>query len=87
MPQVAGAEISLQSMGEIVGRQAVPIEVNSGADIHLYAMWDLMPEQMDVPEEGCNPTGSLCWLEQAHAGGLLSEIMTLWRRGPLWNIS
>ncbi|GAB0188779.1 AN1-type zinc finger protein 5-like [Grus japonensis] len=61
----AGAEIPFQPMV----RQAVPLqpiplqpmEVNSGADIHLQPIEDPMPEQVDVPEGGCDPVGSPHW--------------------------
>ena len=45
-------------------RQAVPLQpmqVNGGADIHLQPMEDPTPEQVDLPEGGCDPMGSLHW--------------------------
>ena len=59
-----GAEILLQPMVKTMVRQAVPLqsrEVNGGADIHLQPMEDPTPEQVDAPEGGCDPVGSLCW--------------------------
>ncbi|GAB0190877.1 AN1-type zinc finger protein 5-like [Grus japonensis] len=43
-------------------RQAVPLqpmEVNGGADIHLQPVEDPTLEQVDAPEGGCDPVGSL----------------------------
>ena len=37
------------------------MEVNGGADNHLQLMEDPTPEQVDAPEGGCDPVGSLCW--------------------------
>jgi len=37
------------------------MKVHRGADIHLQLVEDLMPEQVDVPEGGCDPVGSLRW--------------------------
>jgi len=57
----ARAEISLQPVEKTMVRQAVPLqpmEVNSGADIHLQPTEDPMPEQMDVPKGGCDPVES-----------------------------
>ncbi|GAB0208347.1 hypothetical protein GRJ2_003300400 [Grus japonensis] len=57
------AEIPLQPM-ETMLRQAVPLqpmEVNGGADIHLQPVEDPMLEQVEAPEEGCDPVGSPCW--------------------------
>ncbi|GAB0179452.1 AN1-type zinc finger protein 5-like [Grus japonensis] len=57
-------------------RQAVPLqpmEVDGGADIHLQPMEDPTPEQVDVPEGGCDPMGSPCWSR------LLAEPMAPWR--------
>jgi len=45
-------------------RQAVPLQhmkVQGGADIHVQPMEDPTPEQVDVPEEGCNPVGRPCF--------------------------
>ena len=47
----AGAEIPLQPMGKTMVRQAVrlqPMEVHSGADIHLQPVEDLTSEQVDA---------------------------------------
>ena len=47
----AGAEIPLQPMVKTVVRQAAPlqpVEVNSGADIHLQPVEDPTPEQVDA---------------------------------------
>ncbi|PKU44013.1 hypothetical protein llap_5684 [Limosa lapponica baueri] len=67
-----------------------PMEVNSGADIHLQPMENLMLEQVDVPEGGCGPCGEPV-LKQgpgrtcgpvekgAHAGAdLLAGLVTVW---------
>jgi len=46
-----GAEIPLQFVEKIMVRQAVllqPMEVHSGADIHLQLMGDPKPEQVDA---------------------------------------
>jgi len=63
------AEIPLQPMEQTVVRQAVPLqpmEIHSGADLHLQPMEDVTPEQVDAPEEGCDPLGSeVCF---AHDG-------------------
>ncbi|GAB0178086.1 AN1-type zinc finger protein 5-like [Grus japonensis] len=45
-------------------RQAVPLQpmvVDGGADIHLQSMEDPMLEQVEAPEGGCDPVGSLRW--------------------------
>ncbi|GAB0178442.1 AN1-type zinc finger protein 5-like [Grus japonensis] len=45
-------------------RQAVPlqpIDDDGGADIHLQPVEDPTLEQVDAPEGGCDPVGSLCW--------------------------
>ncbi|GAB0185878.1 AN1-type zinc finger protein 5-like [Grus japonensis] len=50
-------------MEKTMVRQAVPLqpmEVHGGADIHLQPMEDPTPEQVDAPEGGCDPVGSLC---------------------------
>ncbi|KAM6272131.1 uncharacterized protein M6G45_003315 [Spheniscus humboldti] len=44
--------------------RAVPMEVHSGADMHLQPVEDPMPEQVDVPEGSCDPCGEPA-LEQA----------------------
>ncbi|OPJ89134.1 hypothetical protein AV530_016360 [Patagioenas fasciata monilis] len=87
------AEIPLQPMVKTMGRQAVPLqpmEVQSGADIHLQPIEDPMPEQMDAPKGGCDPMESLCWsrllagpvnpVERgAHAGtSFLAGLVTPW---------
>jgi len=74
-------------------RQAVPLqpmEVNSGADIHLQPVEDPMPEQVDVPKGGCNrhrkptleqdPARTCGPVERrAHArAGLLAQLVTRW---------
>ncbi|GAB0179307.1 hypothetical protein GRJ2_000396000 [Grus japonensis] len=61
-------------------RQAVPLqpmEDDGGADIHLQPMQDPMPEQVDVPEEGCNPMGSPHWSR------LLAGPVDPWREDPM----
>ena len=70
-------------------RQAVPLqpmEINSGAAIHLQPVEDLMPEQVDVPKGGSDTTGSLLWSEllggpverEAHAGaGFLAGLVSV----------
>jgi len=61
-------------------RKAVPlqpVEVNSGAGIHLQPMEDPMLEQVSAPKGGCDPVGSLCWSR------LLSGPVDPWREwGP-----
>jgi len=52
------------------------MEVHAGEDIHLQTMKDTMPEQVDVPEEGCEPMDSLCW--SRHLAGTVD----LWRKEP-----
>jgi len=57
-----GAEIPLQLGVVTMERQAVtlqPMEVHGGANIHLQPVEDPMPEQVDVPEGGCDPMESL----------------------------
>jgi len=47
----AGAQIPLQPMEQTMVRQAAPLqpmEVHSGADIHLQTMEDPTPEQVDA---------------------------------------
>ncbi|KAK4806767.1 hypothetical protein QYF61_005563 [Mycteria americana] len=53
-----------------------PMEVHGGADIHLQPVEDPMPEQMDVPEGGCDP------LESPHRIRLLAGPVTPWREDP-----
>ncbi|GAB0207999.1 AN1-type zinc finger protein 5-like [Grus japonensis] len=60
-------------------RQAVPLqpmEVNGGADIHLQPEEDPMPEQVDAPKGGCDPTEMLCWSR------LLAGPVDPWREEP-----
>ncbi|GAB0179826.1 AN1-type zinc finger protein 5-like [Grus japonensis] len=38
-----------------------PMEDGGGADTHLQPMEDPTPEQVEAPEGGCNPMGSLHW--------------------------
>ncbi|GAB0176617.1 anoctamin-4 [Grus japonensis] len=57
-------EIPLQPLEKTIVRQAVPLqpmEVHSGADIHLQPVEDPMLEQVEAPEGDCDPVGSLCW--------------------------
>ncbi|GAB0179875.1 AN1-type zinc finger protein 5-like [Grus japonensis] len=45
-------------------RQAVPLlpmEVDSGADIHLQAVVKTMVKQVDAPKGDCDPMGSPRW--------------------------
>ncbi|OPJ71307.1 hypothetical protein AV530_018619 [Patagioenas fasciata monilis] len=59
-----GAEIPLQPMVKTMIKQVVllqPTEVHSGVDIHLQPVEDLMLEQMDEPEGGCDAMESPCW--------------------------
>ncbi|GAB0179144.1 AN1-type zinc finger protein 5-like [Grus japonensis] len=75
----AGAEIPLQPMVKTMVRQAVPLqpmEVHSGADIHLQPVEDPMLKQVDAPEGGCDPVGSPCWSK------LLAGPVDLWREKP-----
>ncbi|GAB0179841.1 AN1-type zinc finger protein 5-like [Grus japonensis] len=61
-------------------KQAVPLqpmEGDGGADIHLQPAEDPMLEQVDAPEEGCDPMGSLHWSR------LLAGPMDLWREEPM----
>ncbi|KAK4822884.1 hypothetical protein QYF61_021103 [Mycteria americana] len=76
---VTGAEIPLQPVVKTMVRQAVPLqpmEVHGGADIHLQLVEDPTPEQVDVPEGGCDPVGNLCWSR------LLAEPVDPWREEP-----
>jgi len=73
------AEIPLQPMKKTMVRQAVPLqplEVHSGADIHLQPMEDSMSEQVDAPEGGCDPMGSPRWSR------LLAGPVDPWREEP-----
>ncbi|GAB0179611.1 mitochondrial enolase superfamily member 1 [Grus japonensis] len=66
-------------MEKTMVRQAVPLqpmEVHSGADIHLQPVEDPMPEQVDVPEGDCDPMGSPRWSR------LLAGPVDLWRKEP-----
>ncbi|GAB0209971.1 AN1-type zinc finger protein 5-like [Grus japonensis] len=66
-------------MEKTMVRQAVPLqpmEDDGGADIHLQPMEDPMPEQVDVPEGGCDPVGSPCWSK------LLAGPVDPWREEP-----
>ncbi|GAB0193186.1 zinc finger and BTB domain-containing protein 5 [Grus japonensis] len=38
-----------------------PMEDDGGTDIHLQPVEDPMPEQVETPEGGCDPMGSLHW--------------------------
>ncbi|GAB0206503.1 hypothetical protein GRJ2_003115900 [Grus japonensis] len=58
------------------GRSRAPMEVNSGADIHLQPMEDPTLEQVDAPEGGCDPVGSPHWSK------LLAGPVTPWREEP-----
>ncbi|CAM9264732.1 unnamed protein product, partial [Bubo scandiacus] len=80
-------QIPLQPVVKTMMRQAVPLqpmEVNSGADILLQPVEDPTPEQVNVPEGGCDPMGSPCRTcdpveRRAHVGaGLLAGLVTLW---------
>ena len=74
-----GAEIPLQPLEKTMVRQAVPqqpMEVNSGADIHLQPTEDPMTEQVDAPKGGCDPMGSPCWSR------LLAGPVAPWREEP-----
>ncbi|GAB0190217.1 acid sphingomyelinase-like phosphodiesterase 3b [Grus japonensis] len=60
----AGTEIPLQPVEKTMVKQAVPLqpmEVHSGADIHLQPVEDPTPEQVDVSEGGCDSVESLHW--------------------------
>ncbi|GAB0181314.1 hypothetical protein GRJ2_000596700 [Grus japonensis] len=75
----ARAEIPLQPVEKTTVRQAVPLqpmEVHGGADIHLQPMEDTTLEQVEAPEGGCDPVGSLCWSR------LLTGPVTPWREEP-----
>ncbi|PKU40385.1 hypothetical protein llap_9316 [Limosa lapponica baueri] len=70
-------------------RQAVPLqpmEINGGADVHLQPVEDPTPEWVDIPEGGCDPMWTSCWIRllagsverEAHAGaGLLAGLLNL----------
>ncbi|KAK4829029.1 hypothetical protein QYF61_001804 [Mycteria americana] len=78
-----GAEIPLQPVVKTMVRQAVPLQpmdLHSGADIHLQPVEDPMPEKVDASEADCDPMESPCWSR------LLAGPVTLWReRSPLWS--
>ncbi|GAB0183513.1 AN1-type zinc finger protein 5-like [Grus japonensis] len=66
-------------MVETMMRKAVPLqtmEVNGGADIHLQPMEDPTPEQVEAPERGCDPMGSLRWSK------FLAGPVARWREEP-----
>jgi len=88
----AGSEIPLQSVEKTMARQAVsvqPMEVHSGANIHLQPVEDPTPEQADAqrrlgplgepmlnqaPGRTCGPVQ-----RGAHAGaGLLAGLVNPW---------
>ncbi|GAB0208849.1 interleukin-15 [Grus japonensis] len=67
-------------MEKIMVRQAAPLqpmEVNGGVDIHLQPMEDPTPEQVEAPEGGCGPVGSLHWSK------LLVGSVNPWREKPM----
>ncbi|KAK4806844.1 LOW QUALITY PROTEIN: hypothetical protein QYF61_012565 [Mycteria americana] len=69
------AEIPLQPVVKTMVKQVVPLqpmEVHSGGDIHLQPVEDPTLEQVDAPEGGCDPMGSLYWSR------LLAGPVTLW---------
>ena len=73
------AEIPLQPLVQPMVRQAVPLqptEVNGGADLHLQPGEEPTPEQVDAPEEGCEPVGSPRWRR------LLAGAVDPWREEP-----
>ncbi|GAB0187378.1 hypothetical protein GRJ2_001203100 [Grus japonensis] len=75
----AGAEIPLQPLEKTMVRQAVPLqpmEDDGGADINLQPVEDPTLEQVDTPEGGWDPMGSLCWSR------LLAGPVALWREVP-----
>jgi len=78
----AGAEIPLQPMEKTMVRQAValkPMEVHSGSDLHLQTVEDPMPEQVDVPEEGCD-----LWRACAGADSW-QDLWTCGEKSPRWS--
>ena len=54
-----------------------PMEAQSGADIHLQPVEDLMPEQVNVPKGGCDLT------EIPHWNKFLAGPVDLWRQNPM----
>jgi len=74
------AEIPLQPMEKTTVSQNVPLqpmEVHCRADLHLQPMEDSKPEQVDVPQGGYDPVGSLCWSR------LLAGPVALWTEKPM----
>ncbi|GAB0191352.1 AN1-type zinc finger protein 5-like [Grus japonensis] len=60
-------------------RQAVPLqsrEDDGGAAIHLQPVEDPILEQVEAPEGGCDPMGSLRWRR------LLAGPVAPWREEP-----
>ncbi|GAB0209175.1 AN1-type zinc finger protein 5-like [Grus japonensis] len=75
----ARAEIPLQPVVKTMVKQAVPlqpVEVNGKADIRLQPVEDPMPEQVEAPEGGYDPVGSLHWSK------LLAGPVAPWREEP-----
>ncbi|GAB0202867.1 hypothetical protein GRJ2_002752300 [Grus japonensis] len=73
------AEVPLQPLEKTMVRQAVPLqpmEDDGGADIHLQPMEDPTLEQVEAPEEGCDPVGSPCWSR------LLAGLLAPWIEEP-----
>ena len=71
---------ALQPMEKPIVRQAVPLqplEVHGGADIHLQPVEDPTLEQVEAPEGGYDPVGSLRWSR------LLAGPVTPWREEPM----
>ncbi|GAB0185838.1 AN1-type zinc finger protein 5-like [Grus japonensis] len=67
-------------MEKTMVRQAVPLqpmEVDGGAEIPLQPMEDPTLEQVEVPEGGCDPMGSLHWSR------LLAGPMDPWKEVPM----
>jgi len=59
-----GADIPLQPVVKTMVSQAVPLqpmEINSGADIHLQCVDDCTQDQVDVAERDCDIVESLHW--------------------------
>ncbi|GAB0207606.1 AN1-type zinc finger protein 5-like [Grus japonensis] len=73
----ARAEIPLQQTMVKLAVPLQPMEVHGGADIHLQPVEDPMPEQVETPEGGCDPMGSLRWRR------LLAGPVSLWREEPM----
>ncbi|PKU32359.1 hypothetical protein llap_17337 [Limosa lapponica baueri] len=72
-------KIVINTMVKTMVRQAVPlqpIEVNSGADIHLQLVEDPTPEHADAPKGGCDSVGSSLWSR------LLAGPVAPWREEP-----